>query len=509
MKRGWQWSWVLTGPALVVLCLVASDALSRYRLLLDQRDNGLQADEWSFASLATQHAIDAVTARFDGPVPAACAAVRLEIPTRSRDALLANLPDSAFEYRPARLQYPDGAWRDVRVRYRGDSAFHWLYPHKSLRIKTQKTELLDGLRTFNLNVNKGYGETLSNLTGYRLAQRLGLAAPRVAMVRLEVNGRAVGLRLRVEQTNRQFLAHLGLPRGDLYIGDAGSPLEAPLASLADLRDPAPADLPDLFGGAWLWRKRAYGRSAVDDREPMRDLLSRLQDPEARPGERFDLEELGRFSAFVLLAQAHHISRQHNWKLYYDHFTGRFKPVVWDPLAWFRDYLPSDLSDLDPGRVGTLLEARLFAEPVFRRARYDALVSFFAEERASFRRGLIVEADEALHGCDGFAASGYDLRGGRLDTQAIQDGVARFLEQLTAGLDVLENKLFRAEVGVAWQRIDGGIRLRLRGAIPVRSVEVWQGGRARRYPVDLWPTSSPVLPAYPVARAYGTVEWTSA
>ena len=78
--------------------------------------------------------------------------VNLFIPDSSTNSLLSDLPDSSKRYQPAKLLYPDGEIRPIKVRIRGDNGRNYLLEKKSWRIKTKKSMLYRGGRKFSFHV---------------------------------------------------------------------------------------------------------------------------------------------------------------------------------------------------------------------------------------------------------------------------------------------------------------------------------------------------------------------
>jgi hypothetical protein len=249
----WRWSPVITVPLAALLVAFAVAVAPGYRALgltpyvpyVDPERSPLllAATEW-------------VAQRTIPPVPSLDVDLELRIAPEAQARLDEALPASGRRWQDAELVTADGT-RSVRARYRGDSGFHWLYPHRSWRIKTSKTEQLDGVRTFNLDLPKGFGETFSNHAGYALGRQLGLLTPRTALVTFGLNGQHEGLRLLVEQTNEQFLRAQNLLPGDLYEGDMSGIGEVVLTGLEPLFEPSPATIPYVFAHPWMWERRGH------------------------------------------------------------------------------------------------------------------------------------------------------------------------------------------------------------------------------------------------------------
>ena len=301
--------------------------------------------------------------------------IHLFVPEKRIAQLDSNLPASGFEY------VEGGLWDgrrvlEAKVRYRGDFARHWAWTKKSWRVKTDKDTLFEGLRSFNLIVPK-FPEHLNNYLAYRLAQRMGLLAPRVELVHVAINGERSGVHLLCEQLGEMTLRSAGRMPGDIYSGDL----------VANNRFRGISN--NVFEHAGLWEKSAFNNHYPEDHRAPLDRLIDLAN--AYPSERvqaelprlLDMEAWARFSAFETLARTAHYDEGHNWRLYYDSSRGLFEPVVWDPVGWARLRMRREVkSDLDV--VHTRLASLLFMNGDFLRARHAVLRDFFESgERDDF------------------------------------------------------------------------------------------------------------------------------
>ena len=74
------------------------------------------------------------------------------------------------------------------------------------------------MREFNLIAPK-WSEQLNNYLSYRLADHMGVLAPRSEMVEVYVNGKNSGVHLMVEQLKEMVLRRNKRMPGDLYVGE--------------------------------------------------------------------------------------------------------------------------------------------------------------------------------------------------------------------------------------------------------------------------------------------------
>ena len=75
--------------------------------------------------------------------------VHLFFPESSLSMLESHMPQSGFDYVKGRMMI-DGKLTKVELKYRGDSSYRWAWDKKSMRIKTSKDKLYEGMRSVNL-----------------------------------------------------------------------------------------------------------------------------------------------------------------------------------------------------------------------------------------------------------------------------------------------------------------------------------------------------------------------
>ncbi|WP_321531222.1 CotH kinase family protein [uncultured Desulfuromonas sp.] len=370
----WRWSWLLTLP---VVCLfiywgwVTAERFYtfgvRYNcapIPCELHDSGVKefnvlcnrAKSAAFASWRKQ-------IREQGPLRS----INLFVPEPSLAELNSNLPHSGFQYVEGRILSGDKL-RKMKLKYRGDFVYHWGERKKSLRVKTRKKTLFEGLRAFNLIGTK----QLETHFACRLAKEMGLIAPRTELVEVILNGKLQGAYVYVEQLEELTLRSNGCMPGDLYAGEL----------LA--KDAYRGIHPDLFRYPWLWEKVAVNNHYDEDsRKPLERLLALVNSPDSvrahqELSQLLDIDAWGKFVAFETLCQTFHYDDVHNWRLYYDPMKSRFYPVIWDPLGWLPWWMPQgkELAQLDI--IPSKFHAFLFENADIVRARARAIEDFFAK-----------------------------------------------------------------------------------------------------------------------------------
>ena len=385
MKSLWRWSWLITLPVCIFLVVWATNTAHTYRNFALRYDvTPMQVHLWELgrdefrqlvrrmhlavfpnAGRGEEHADDLRT-------------ISLYVTEKRLAELNSDLPYSGFEYVKGGIWDGTGV-RDIKLRYRGDFARHWAFSKKSLRIKTDRAALFEGLRTFNLIVPK-FPEHLNNYLAYKLADRLDLLTPRTELVHVAINGERRGVHLFVEQLEELTLRANGYMPGDLYSGDLVA------------KDSRRGVTNWVFDHAGLWEKIAINNHYPEaHREPLERLVWLLgqfpsEQNAAELAGLLDLEAWARFSAFESLARTYHYDLAHNWRLYYDLNRGKFVPVVWDPVGWAKSFRlkGGDKGGLDV--IVTRLHLALFENGDFLRARFNVIDDFYRTgEAAAFLR----------------------------------------------------------------------------------------------------------------------------
>lgn len=337
IRKIWLWSWLLTLP----ICTVGnywlantikeySDFKIRYNIS-PEKTSLLQIGKFELAHLTRNLKLLLVAdyLREKREHRSRLKTIDLIIPQPELAKLNASLPQSGFDYVKGRL-WNDGGLRKVKIRYRGDYNYHWMFHKKSMRVKTQRARLYAGVRKFNLLANK-FPYQLANYPGYLLKDHLGNLGPHAEMVNVRINGRHKGTHTYVEQIDESMLRRAGYLPGDIYSGELSA------------KDRFVGSSADLFRQGGMWDKVAfnnhYEQQASHAIEALvllveqAELESSTDDTHLKLQRMLNVEEWGRFMAFESISQTHHYDRAHNWRLYFDPGRSNFVPIIWDPVAW--------------------------------------------------------------------------------------------------------------------------------------------------------------------------------
>ena len=296
-------------------------------------------------------------------------AVRLQIPDRAITTLNERLPYSGRVNQTTTLLYPDGEEHKVSLRYKGDHFWHWAMRKKSMRIKTKKKYLFQGMRKFSLNAPK-MPDIVAEYLSYELADDFDITSPRGEFVELYVNDAYRGVHFINEHVDETLLRARRRMPGDVWAADSIG------------RDQWIGLENHVFRSVGLWKKQAVNNHyGADDRDNLEELIETLAMAPGLPRTKrlrgiVDLDAFARFHALRTICQTRHFDRTHNHRLYYDPWTSRFEPIIWDPIGWQPFWLPRGDEDPHLAILTNELDHALFEDPLFLAAWQGSLVEWF-------------------------------------------------------------------------------------------------------------------------------------
>jgi len=372
VRQLFLWSWVITVPISLVgsyLLYRAADRTYTYSVRYGGEKEELQFDR--IVRYEARQLANFVRVKFLqglGKEGTSLKSLHVVVPEANLAKLEAHMPQSGFEYVDGRM-IRDDRLQKVKIKYRGDTFYRWAWDKKSLRIKTSKKSLFEGIRSVNLLAPRSE-EQLNNYLSYRLANMMGILAPRTELIRLFLNGEDRGVHILVEQIKEMTLRNASLMPGDIYRGEL----------IGKDRFGPGAPTGSLFQSAAVWDKVAINNHFADSsKAPLARLISLIEQshsPEAQKqlSEILDIKAWGRFSAYESLAQTTHTDEIHNWRMYFDPWRSQFVPIVWDPMGWHGTLRGQPIR---VEFINNSLMSALFNNGDFIRARSEALHSFFA------------------------------------------------------------------------------------------------------------------------------------
>ena len=226
------------------------------------------------------------------------------IPEKSKENLLSDFPLNIKNWQPAYYKYPDGSYRKIKMRYRGDNPNGWAYEKKSIRIKLKKTKLINNQRVINYHLIQKY-DLLGHYLSYYLGKKVGLLTPDVELIEARINGKNSGIFLKNSQIDEIFLRKNKKMPVNIYKGEqthTGRAFESEA---------------ELFNNPSLWSKvSVFNQRSEDDFSDLErfiNLVRLAQTSNAHFDELTriaDIEEWAKFSAFQTLNQSWHLSLIH-------------------------------------------------------------------------------------------------------------------------------------------------------------------------------------------------------
>ena len=315
-------------PLQILMVWVAHQGWVHYRRNLEfandpQGSPSFDIDQWRyFTKLEFERSVYRAIA--PDVVPDDLETINLTIDRRHIGSLNSSLPESGkTKYYPAVLAV-DGQSQRVKTRYMGDNHWHWLYPQKSWKVRTRAGDPLRDRRSFNLK-NPPTVLALEDIIANELAAEIGLISPAVYPVKMFVNGAYSGLHLWWDIVDESLLRRFRRMPGSLYSGDG-----APRGKDGVGR---------LFFDERYWVKDgARNAQQAEDRSDITALIAAIQEFDATAFRDFadqhlDLDQFARFTALDRLFGGQHHDYNHNHKIYFDPYKGRFEPIEWDFAYW--------------------------------------------------------------------------------------------------------------------------------------------------------------------------------
>ncbi len=244
------------------------------------------------------------------------------------DSLNSNLPTSGKDnYIDGYLKISDDEKiKKIKLRYRGDNNFHWLYNQKSLRIKFSKNNIYNMEKKLNL-INPPLEYSILDILNYKYASNLGLISPNYFPIRVFINGKYFGEYMYLSQIDESLLRkHKRMP-GSIYSGDS-----AKKDKVGNW---------DLWQNSSLWEKKS-SRNA--EQKLIREDIDLFIEKSNGNGISFynffnnylDKNKFYNFFALDTFFGTNHHDEHHNHKIYFDPYKGSFEPIEWDIRFWTKE-----------------------------------------------------------------------------------------------------------------------------------------------------------------------------
>ncbi|OGN00911.1 MAG: hypothetical protein A3B91_01235 [Candidatus Yanofskybacteria bacterium RIFCSPHIGHO2_02_FULL_41_29] len=273
------------------------------------------------------------------------------------------LSDSNKNYVNAYFAGDDGYQSKIKIRYRGLMQNHWQAEQKSLKIKFPSDNLFQGMRELNLIIPLDRGYFVSALNSYR-AEKMGVLAPDIKFVRLNINKRDFGVYLASEAWSTEFLDKNGIADTDNILSNNDT---------SEAMSPDGNKLPFSY-----WK--SYTAGVKNENGPFEELDALRELVAKAPDEVFykyidklvDLEKIYKWQLVTVLSGSAHQSDSSNLVLLFRRETGKFEPIVWDIEL-------EELKDKVYNSNQPLLVKRIFKNKVYSDKFLDILKNYVQNE----------------------------------------------------------------------------------------------------------------------------------
>ena len=126
------------------------------------------------------------------------------ISEKSQESLLSDFPLNIKNWQPAYYKYPDGNFREIQIRYRGDNPNGWARNKKSFRIKSRKKSLINNERVINYHLPQDEN-IIGTYLSYYIGKQINLITPDSQLVEARINGEPSGVYFKNSQIDEIFL----------------------------------------------------------------------------------------------------------------------------------------------------------------------------------------------------------------------------------------------------------------------------------------------------------------
>jgi hypothetical protein len=402
------------------------------RVLYGARFNAIFAWNW-------------LTARQDDPKESALPVMELYIRKERLKALEAHLPESGKFHQPGlfkvRKKGEPNSVAGATMRFRGDSMNHWAFPQKSWRVKLKRKARYSGMRQFNLYLPRSQSQ-IPDFLGYAIAHEMGgLVVPTAYPVHLRINRQFAGMRVFLEQVNEEFFSTHQIAADRLFIGDI------------DYRDVYQYEVREqLFKELTGWEVLPVQKGGDSSKEPLKALIEALPlattDTAAFKAsvERvLDVSSTLRYMAYLEIVGSVHADETHNQRYYFDSTSRKLRPIVWDPVAYYRDEIEG--IDFAPnGLFKALLQIPEYREEK-NRFIWEAITGNVSADRV---QSMISEsADRIRPEIEASPQKVYTFRSNLdiLPNGEWNDAVDELVRKSRARTEVLQNALTKTSVAI--------------------------------------------------------------
>tara|TARA_B110000037_G_C17116504_1_gene503978 strand:- start:799 stop:3453 length:2655 start_codon:yes stop_codon:yes gene_type:complete len=224
-----------------------------------------------------------------------------------------NLPESKNLYQKAYLLYPSKKWKKIKLRYRGAGIHHHNQNFPSLRLNLQNDKSINLMSHINLTKPEDSYQ-ISNYYNDLLSDKINIINQKTKIVNLVVNNKSYGIYHMHHRKDENLLrANNRLP-GPLFILNTSNNQKWSVNSF-DIKGEL-----KIFNNKSLLSK-LIRQMNINDKNKIKEIW-----------EIAHKDKFAKFFAFMNLIGGIHTDGSHNLILYFDPSTGKFEPVIDDPLG---------------------------------------------------------------------------------------------------------------------------------------------------------------------------------
>ncbi|MDA7562384.1 CotH kinase family protein [Candidatus Pelagibacter sp.] len=296
--------------------------------------------------------------------------VDIYVPEKTSNKLLSDVPYSTKKYLKAEMLI-NNKKQKVRMRYFGDNPNNWMFVQKAIRIKTKKSEIVNGRRYFEYRPSQN--RVLDEYVAFKIAKKLNLLVSEVRLVELFINDKSSGIYMEKERLNESFLRRNKIMPVNLYKGEASRNSEKKI----DLEF-------NLDQNPGLWEKISLLNTRHEN--DYTDLIRLSNNIKKAESSKSDLNQILKFENIDLFARAmileillnNEISDStHNRRLAIDVWSGNIHIIPHD-TRYRREKINEDNFNYDSGN-GDLFTV-INQSSKFLNNKYDILYKVVKEEK---------------------------------------------------------------------------------------------------------------------------------
>jgi len=238
-----------------------------------------------------------------------------------QNELLSETPSSTKVWKKGFLTNNNDSIDKIEIRLKGDNPGNWLFLKKHWKIKKRKKDLTDRQRYFEY-LPFDFEIFLSG----KIANSLKLVSPDFKLIELFINDQSHGIYIETETLNEGFLRRNRIMPVNLYKGE--QILSETIIGLGN----------NLLNNPGALKKIAYfNQVPKNDKSDIKFLSSTMQlAHNSRKNyssliNLIDLDYWSKFLSYQIITQNFHNDYSHNFRMISDPWSGKFTPIVYDPL----------------------------------------------------------------------------------------------------------------------------------------------------------------------------------